>query len=140
MPDEIERQEQLAAEMILESEGLTDDLEDAAAKRLLAWGIAQAKRLAIQAADDDPDRAVSNLRRVIKRVNNLVADGAALSDAEFAAKVDELVALAGEKIGIRVQSQPRPQTLLADRSQLDPVTLVERITALLTPHESESIL
>lgn len=140
MPNEIDRQEQLVADMILDSEGLTDDLEDAAAKRLLAWGLAQAKQLAAEATDDDPDRTVSNLRRVIKRINNLVADREILSDAEFAAEVGELVALTGEKIGLRVQSQSSSQTLLVDRRHLDAERLVETITALLTPHESETTL
>lgn len=140
MPNEIDRQEQLVAEMILDSEGLTEDLENAAAKRLLAWGLAQAKRLVTEATDDDPDRTVSNLRRVIKRINNLVADREILSDAEFAAEVGELVALTGEKIGLRVQSQSSSQTLLVDRRHLDAERLVETITALLTPHESETTL
>jgi hypothetical protein len=137
MPDEIERQGQLAAEMILDSEGLTDDLEDAAAKHLLAWGIAQAKRLATERTDEDPERAVSSLRRLIKRVNNLVADRAELSDDEFAVELDELVALAGERIDLRAQGHSVTQSLLVERGHPDEAALVERITALLTPHESE---
>lgn len=133
MPDETEHKKQLAAEMILDAEGLTDDLEDAAAKRLLNWGIAQAEHLAAEAANDDPERAASGLRRLIKRVNNLVADRAALNDDEFAVELDELVALAGQTLGFRAQGQAVAKPLLAERSRLDNAALVERITTLLTP-------
>jgi len=137
MPDETERQERLAAEIILDSEGLTDDLEDASAKPLLAWGVAQAERLAAKAAGHDLDRTVSGLRRVIKRVNNLVADRAILTGDEFAAELDELVTMTSNLTGSTVQGQVAMQSLLADRDHLDDAALVEQITALLVPSEAE---
>lgn len=136
MPDEAERQKQLAAEMILDSEGLTDDLQDTAAKRLLAWGITQAERLTEETGDTA--RAVGGLRRVIKRVNNLVAERAALSDDEFAAELDELVAASDGLLGPCVQTQAAVQSLLAERDGLDDAALVERITALLAAYKNES--
>ena len=136
MPDETERQERLAAEIILDSEGLTDDLEDAAAKPLLAWSVAQAKRLATEAAGHDLDRTVSGLRRVIKRVNNLVADRAILTGDEFAAELDELVTMTSNLTGSTVQGQVAMQSLLADRGHLDDAALVEQITALLVPSKA----
>lgn len=138
MPDQAEREKHLAAEMIFDAEGLTDDLEDAAAKRLLNWGAAQAKRLALEAADGDLERAASNLRRVIKRVNNLVTDRAALPDDEFAAELTQLVALASRAVGLQVTGQQMDsQPLLANRNGLDDVALVDVITALLTPSASQ---
>jgi hypothetical protein len=113
MHQDVERKKQLVAEMVLDSEGLTDDLEDTAAKRLLDWGLAQAEQMATQATDQDLDRSVSGIRRLIKRVNNLVADRAALTDDELAAELSELVALAGETIGLHIQAVS--QSLLADR-------------------------
>jgi hypothetical protein len=140
MPDEAEHKRQLAAEMILDSEGLTDDLEDAAAKRLLNWGVAQAERLAEQSVEDDAERSVGGVRRLIKRVNNLVADRARLTDDEFAAELDDLSALAGELLGLHVQSQTAAQSLLAEQDRLDDTALVERLTALFTTHGSEFVL
>jgi hypothetical protein len=137
--DDTARRKQLAAEAILDSEGLTDDLRDAAAKRLLKWGVAQAERLATQAADDDVDRVVSDLRRLVKRVNNLVADRTSLTDEEFAAALDELTAAAGHLTGLHVQSQVVAQSLLTGRGRLDEAAMVEQIIALLTtPSESGS--
>jgi len=139
MHKDIERQKQMAVEMILDSESLTADLEDAAARRLIKWSIDHAERLAAETSGDDLDRAVSRLRRVIKRVNNLVADRAALSDDEFAAEVKDLVALA-ERIGVKSQDQTDTQNILVDKTQSDDATLVERITALLTFPENEVAL
>lgn len=140
MPDEAERQKRLAAQMILDSESLTDDLEDAAAKRLLDWGVAQVERLVEEAANDDVERSVGGLRRLIKRVNNLVADQATLTDGEFAVELDELAAMAGQLLGLHIQSQTASQSLLAERNRLDDAALVERITALLTPQGREFVL
>ena len=137
MSDETKRRRQLAAEAILDSEGLTDDLKDAAAKRLLKWGVAQAERLATQAAGDEVDRVVGDLRRLVKRINNLVADRTSLTDDEFAAELDELTAAAGHLTGLRVQSQVAAQSLLTGRERLDEAAMVEQIIALLTtPSES----
>lgn len=139
MPNEVERQKRLAAETILDSEGLTDGLEDAAAKRLLKWGVAQAERLANQIAAQDLDRSVSRLRRLIKRVNNLAANRASLSDDEFAAELDELVATADELFGPRGPGRTVVKPLLAGQARLDEAALVEQITALLTPPEDGGV-
>lgn len=140
MPDEAERQKRLAAQMILDSESLTDDLEDAAAKRLLDWGVAQVERLVKEAANDDVERSVGGLRRLIKRVNNLVAGRVTLTDGEFAVELDELATMAGRLLGLRIQSQTASQSLLAERNRLDDAALAERITALLTPQGKEFVL
>ena len=137
MPYQTQPQTRLAAEIILDSEGLTDDLEDAAAKPLLAWGVARAERLAAETAGHDLDRTVSGLRRVIKRVNNLVADRAILTGDEFAAELDELVTMTSNLTGSTVQGQVAMQSLLADRDHLDDAALVEQITTLLVPSEAE---
>jgi len=133
MPNETEREKRLAVETILDSEGLTDDLKDVAARRLLAWGVVRAEQLAARAAGRDLDRAVGNLRRLIKRVNNLVADRPALSGDEFDAELTALIAAASELDGHRLQSRAEVGSLLAERDRLDDAALVERITALLTP-------
>jgi hypothetical protein len=137
MPNNVEREKQRAAEMILESEALTDDLKDTAAKHLLDWSVAQAERLATERAEKDLDRALSSLRRVTKRINNLVADRAGLTDSEFATELAELFAATNKLSGFRAQVQVATQSLLAERNRLDEATLVERITLLLTPSEPE---
>ncbi len=139
MPNEVERQKRLAAETILDSEGLTDDLEDAAARRLLNWGVAQAERLATEAAGDELDRVLGRLRRVVKRVNVLVANRAALGDDEFTAELDELIAAASELLGRRDSIQVAVKPLLAERGRLNDAALVEQITALLAPAEDKGI-
>ncbi len=139
MSNDTERQRQLAAEMILDSEGLTDDLEDAAAKRLLSWGVAQAERLATQVAAQDLDRSVNRLRRLIKRVNNLAANRASLSDDELAAELDDWLAAASELLGGGAPTKADAVALIAGQDKLGDAALVERVTALLTlPHHPQS--
>jgi len=137
MPNDVEREKRRAAEMILESEALTDDLKDTAAKQLLDWSVAQAERLATERAEKDLDRALSSLRRVTKRINNLVADRAGLTDSEFATELDELFAAANELLGFRAQIEVATPPLLAERSRLDEAAMVDRITLLLTPSETK---
>lgn len=136
MGHDTEHKKRLAVERLLDSEGLTDGLEDTAAKRLLDWGLAQTERLATETADDELERSTGGIRRLIKRVNNLIADRAMLTDDEFTAEVDDLQSLAAEKLGARVQSAMAVQPLLSERGRLSEKEMVERLTALLTPPEA----
>ncbi|MFZ5915917.1 MAG: hypothetical protein ACOYZ7_03200 [Chloroflexota bacterium] len=137
LPDDIEHRRRTAAEMLLDSEGLTDDLQDAAAKKLLAWGLAQAERLITATTDQDPDQATSGLRRVMRRVNSLVARQASLDDAEFAAEVNDLMALAAARLHQRrLPETVAAQSLLLERAGLDEETLVERLVRLLGTGEA----
>jgi hypothetical protein len=130
-----DRESQLAVETLLDSEGLTDDLRDEAAKRLLNWGIAQAERLA--AAATDADRTVGTLRRLIRRVNNLVAQQSRLTDDEFAAEVDDLTTFAAERLGFRTPKGITARSLLAEREAMGEAQMVDRLTALLQPEQSQ---
>lgn len=135
MKKEIERRKRLAVEMLLDSEGLTDDLKDEAAKRLLNWGISQAERLVTETATDE-DQAVGTLRRLIRRVNHLVAGQSRLTGDEFATEVNDLTAFAAEKLGLQTRAGIAAQSLLAERDALDEAEMVDRLTALLVQEET----
>ncbi len=74
--DIVEHRVRQAVERILEDESLTSGLEDAPAKVLIDWGVAEVERRARltahlldeEAAADVLDQAVSRVRRVMKRV------------------------------------------------------------------------
>ena len=55
--DHLESRTRRAVESLLENESLTADLDDAAAKELLDWGIAHAKEIISDTADMDDEGA-----------------------------------------------------------------------------------
>jgi len=106
---ELEARKRLAIEMILESEGLTDDLEYDEAEILLDWGLAQAEAyaLATQETPDEEasltlDKGVTTVRRAMRLINDLVAERIDLNDGEMVEELLRLVSLAGELPRIQV--------------------------------------
>lgn len=74
---ELERRKELAVEIILNDEGLTDDLTDEEAKILMDWGLRQAEALALstqEIADQDEARLaieseVHCIRQAMRRMS-----------------------------------------------------------------------
>jgi hypothetical protein len=96
---ELDARRRLAIEMILESESLTDDLQDDEAEILLDWGLAQAEAYALatrEIADEEEarlaiDQGVTTVRRAMRSINDLVAERMDLRDGEM---VEELLRMA----------------------------------------------
>jgi hypothetical protein len=106
---ELEARKRLAIEMILESEGLTDDLEYDEAEILLDWGLAQAEAYALatqEAADEEAsltlDKGVATVRRAMRLINDLVAERMDLNDGEMVEELLRLVSLARELPRVQV--------------------------------------
>jgi len=101
---ELEARRRLAIEMVLESESLTDDLQDEEAEILLDWGMAQAEAYALdtqEIADEEEarlaiDQGVKMVRRAMRFINDLVAERMDLSDVEMVENLLQLVSLAKE--------------------------------------------
>lgn len=101
---ELEARRRLAIEMVLESEGLTADLEYDEAEILLDWGMAQAEAyaLATQEITDEEearlaiDQGVTTVRRAMRFINDLVAERMDLSDGEMVEKLLHFISLARE--------------------------------------------
>jgi len=71
-----EERASLAESQIIGDEGLTGDLEDAEATRLINWAVILARRLAMQTASMDPAKAdafyeatMPVLRRIVRKIN-----------------------------------------------------------------------
>jgi hypothetical protein len=97
-PRELERRKeskmdkQAAIDRILETENLTDGLEDDDAKWLLDWGIGFLPALIGELEDEDAAGAkVNELMAVMRQINQIVADRNATSPEDLA---DAVVALA----------------------------------------------
>lgn len=107
---ELKARRRLAIEMILESEGLTDDLGYDEAETLLDWGMTQAEAYALTTQDitDEEeahpalDQGVTTVRRAMRFINDLVAERMDLSDGEMVGKLLHLVSLARELPRVQV--------------------------------------
>lgn len=107
---ELETRRRLAIEMILESESLTDDLQDDEAEILLDWGLAQAEAYAlatgVTANEEEArlalDQGVKTVRRVMRFINDLVAERIDLSDGEMVEELLRLVSLVRELPNVQV--------------------------------------
>ena len=114
---ELEARKRLAIEMILKSEGLTDDLEYDEAEILLDWGLAQAEAYALdtqEIADEEEtrltlDKGVTTVRRAMRLINDLVAERMDLNDGEMVEELLRLVSLAKEL--------PRVQVILGQEEE-----------------------
>ena len=101
---ELDARKRLAIEMILESESLTDYLQDDEAETLLEWGLAQAEAYALatqEIADEEEarraiDQGVTTVRRAMRFINDLVAERIDLSDGEMVEELLHLISLARE--------------------------------------------
>jgi len=107
---ELDARRRLAIEMILESEGLTDDLQDDEAEILLDWGLTQAEACALttqEIADEEKarlalDQGVTVVRRAMRLINDLVAERMDLSDGEMVEELLHLVPLVRDLPNVQV--------------------------------------
>jgi signal transduction histidine kinase len=120
---ELEARKRLAIEMILESESLTDDLQDDEAGILLDWGLTQAEAyaLATQEITDEEetrlalDQGVTTVRRAMRFINDLVAERMGLSDGEMLKELLDLTSLARELPRVQaIAGQEEEEEILED--------------------------
>ncbi|HID61824.1 MAG TPA: hypothetical protein EYP49_03620 [Anaerolineae bacterium] len=119
----LEARKRLALEMILESESLTDDLQDDEIETLLDWGMAQAEAyaLATQEITDEEearlaiDQGVTTVRRAMRFINDLVAERMDLSDGEMVEELLQLISLARELPRVQaIASQEEEEEILEE--------------------------
>lgn len=124
---ELKARKRLAIEMVLESESLTDDLEDDEAEILLDWGLAQAEAYALatqEIADEEEarlaiDQGVMVIRRAMRFINDLVAERMDLSDGEMVEELLQLTSLARELPHIQVIAGEGEDILEEEEEDID---------------------
>jgi hypothetical protein len=93
-------EEQIAIDRILETENLTDGLEDDDASWLLDWGIAQVHGLISGIEDDDFAGAkVNALMAVMRRLNQIAADREVLSTEVLSGEIRDFTKLYQKAFG-----------------------------------------
>jgi hypothetical protein len=70
---------QIFVDRLLESENLTDNLEDEAANTLIKWGIGQIDHLIAGKDDETAGTKVNQLMSLMRAVNSLAGDPSAIS-------------------------------------------------------------
>jgi hypothetical protein len=114
---ELEARKRLAIEILLESESLTDDLQDDEAEILLDWGLAQAEACALatqEIADEKEarpalDQGVTTVRQAMRFINDIVAERMDLGDGEMVEELLRLVSL--------VKDLPHVQVIASDEEE-----------------------
>lgn len=97
---DIEARKRLATDMILESEGLADDLEDEEAEVLLDWGLTKAEACALATREMNDEEAkeaieegVDKVRLAMKAMNDLIAERYVLTDGETLEELLRLISI-----------------------------------------------
>ncbi|MBN1955277.1 MAG: hypothetical protein JW900_09540 [Anaerolineae bacterium] len=104
--NELERRTTRAVERMLENEGLTGDLEDAAAKVLIDWSIGSIEAIVRRTVEMDEPQAMEAMfddlqavHHLMRRINRWVANRFAMDDAAHAETMAEVFELAGTIYG-----------------------------------------
>lgn len=84
--NELDRRLRIAAERLLENESLTADLDDEAARHLLAWGLAWTQLIVDSTAGPGDDQSaveprLKALRRMMRTANRWAGDRSAMDEA-----------------------------------------------------------
>lgn len=125
-------------EHILETENLTDALEDSDASWLLDWGISKLDDVLQGVGDREmADRRVSALMAVIRKMNAIAGNGAAKDPRSLALDLDELQDLFAAAFPSRKSLVARPDFVEAAvrLSQLSARQVLEYLTGDFFPQE-----
>jgi len=136
----IEERVQRAAEQLLGDESLTGEMDDLGAQTLLDWGIGLSRQLCQQTDGMDDTQAeeylsdtLSNLRRVIRRVNKLI-DQLPHAEAEMiAGRLAGIFESAASVPGLVAASPIDLGTLSGNLAQLPPADALAQLLSLLKP-------
>ena len=134
----VDRHVRKAVERILEDESLTSGLEDAVAKVLIDWGIAEVEhrgQLAAQVSDVDAqqvvDRAVDRVRRVMKQV----AKAADAQGITAPADLSKMLAVTLSQVAAAdaAAAAPAPKAVTPEPAAPAPEILLPSAVDLVTP-------
>jgi hypothetical protein len=126
---------QKAIERILESEDLTDNLDDDAADWLLNWATSKVDTLlSVTAQSEQSDEKVNQLMRVMRQLNQMMADYADAAAEEMAPEIETFLAQYAETFGItRAQTAEDYQQVAADISEKQPTEAIQALIAFAQP-------
>ncbi len=124
---------QVLIDKILETENLTDNLEDDAANSLLKWGTAQVGKL-VQGIEDEEaaGERVNDLMHVMRGLNALAGNPAEVTHEKIADLVNRYIALVGN-----VKADEEERRSIAERvSKMEPGEAIRFLTEWLQAKKS----
>jgi hypothetical protein len=125
--------QQVLVDKILETENLTDNLEDQAANALLKWGTGQVSKLVEGVEDDEAAGAkVNDLMHVMRGLNSLAGSPGSVSHEKIADLLNRYAALVGD-----VQVDEAEHHTIAERvSKMEPGEAIRFLTEWLQAKKS----
>lgn len=131
-------QAERAIQQMYEDTSARDELSDDEANVLLAWGEAQIRDLGARNLDDTAfDEAFAHLRGVMKNINRYTGQRSYKTPEELTALLNEL-ATEAQGMGVNVQAAQLAVPEAQGVGSTDNVTIINTLTAMITPAKSES--
>ena len=125
---------QLYVDKILETENLTDNLEDEDANKLLNWGIAHIDKLISGIEnDDEAGEKINGLMHVMRGLNSLAGNPASISHEKIADLLERYAAVADGKLKV---SEDERRSLVERVSKMQPGEVVHFLTEWLQTKKS----
>lgn len=122
---------------LYDDERLTDELQDEVAQTLLAWAQAEYTRLMETHTDKTQlETQLKRVRRAMRAVNRLMRDRLAGDEKALQKKITRFVDILSE-IGHMIPEEA-VTTLREQQAELEPITLVQRLTTLHLPQGGAS--
>jgi len=98
-------------ERMLETENLTDELEDQDAKVVIDWGISQLDNILKDVPDDDTaSTKVTALMAIMRKVNHLAGERKSLTRSKLEAELTTLEQLFNQALGLKQHFSGSPIT------------------------------
>jgi hypothetical protein len=133
---DLEARQRWAAENILNSEALTDDLADPGATRLLAWATQRAKFVAQETAGLPPaeaqaalDERLAALRQLVRGINKLTGESQPTNLDRVQRRLERLAETA-EEVGLQAPDTEAMATYVQEQDQLQAGARLERLLLL----------
>lgn len=133
---ELEARQRWAAESILNSEALTDDLADAEAARLLAWATERAEVLAAETAALQPaeaetmlDERLTALRKLVRGINRLAGESQPAGPAQLQSRLARLAETA-QSLGLGAPAERAVADYIREHDKLAAGARLERLLSL----------
>ena len=140
----IDKLKQRIAEQLLEDSGLTGDLDDTEASRLLKCGLPISQQLVEQTsgmtlveAEEYISSTLKNLRRTMRRINKLVGSLSSSTQDELVELLEKIFEAAGEVPVLEFTPPAALESEVANLQGLMPGEALSKLIGYFTPEETQ---
>lgn len=124
---------QVLIDRILETENLTDNLEDEDADALINWGIAQVDPLVGGVDDEDvAGEKINQLMHLMRQINSIAGDPSSVSQQKLRKFIDQYVETFGKGQDHEIREEER-NSLVDKLAQMQPGEVVKYLLEWMHP-------